>query len=678
MRKLCRAVLIALLLELTVCQYTSYITLFNRPEQRTAQIYAGGTLNPDGSFTAEDALKLEIPNIDRPLNALKLEITRQNEAGEETEPLTQFFVYVRDEANEDYYVLPERQLLKSVPESSYMMLHSTGSCKSLVLSFAVSPGETVKVEELVLNPRIPLSISWIRLFLFTLAFCFVFFAGVFSGKPSACCRACYSPDNRKQRRVTIAVCILQAGLFTGAVFLNPAFTKAEWEHHMQYQRLAEAFAKGQLYLEEEPPAALASMENPYDYAMRQKVLESTGESCLWDTAYYNGKYYVYFGVVPVILFYLPWYLLTGTAFPTWLGILLTGFLLIGAVYFLLHSLIQKYFKGKVPYGGFLLSMILMVNGCGALSIMRRPDFYSLPILLGVTLSILGIGFWISSLKEEGVTAWKLVAGCLCMALVAGCRPQLLLGSFLIFPIYWRAVFQKRQLFSRGSLGRTAFAVLAYVSVGAFLMLYNYKRFGSPFDFGANYNLTTNDMTRRGFELGRLPFAVFTSLLQPPNISARFPYLQPALQWTSYMGKTISEGTFGGFLPVNLMAASGLLLLGKRRWFSDRIPYLLAALSAALGLLIVCIDAQAAGVLLRYYSDFGWLFYLAGLAAWFAAWEYSKNSPQLRRLLYTGQNLAFAVGMAFCFLLLFTDNEYRLADTNPSLFYTFYYQLAFWT
>ncbi|MCO7109522.1 hypothetical protein NIA69_10595 [Gemmiger formicilis] len=45
------------------------------------------------------------------------------------------------------------------------------------------------------------------------------------------------------------------------------------------------------------------------------------------------------------------------------------------------------------------------------------------------------------------------------------------------------------------------------------MWYNAARFGSPFDFGANYNLTGNDMTQRGFNAVRIGPAVFTSLFE---------------------------------------------------------------------------------------------------------------------------------------------------------------------
>ena len=51
-------------------------------------------------------------------------------------------------------------------------------------------------------------------------------------------------------------------------------------------------------------------------------MKETGENYLWDTAYYEGHYYVYFGVVPVLLFYLPFYLVTGANFPTAIGVLI--------------------------------------------------------------------------------------------------------------------------------------------------------------------------------------------------------------------------------------------------------------------------------------------------------------------------------------------------------------------
>ena len=57
------------------------------------------------------------------------------------------------------------------------------------------------------------------------------------------------------------------------------------------------------------------MEDPYDKGARDELQKETGEPYLFDVAYHDGHYYVYFGVVPVLVFYLPFYLLTGVEFP---------------------------------------------------------------------------------------------------------------------------------------------------------------------------------------------------------------------------------------------------------------------------------------------------------------------------------------------------------------------------
>ena len=88
-------------------------------------------------------------------------------------------------------------------------------------------------------------------------------------------------------------------------------------------------------------------------------------------------------------------------------------------------------------------------------------------------------------------------------------------------------------------------VIPFAVVGLGIMYYNYARFGSVTNFGANYNLTMNDMTQRGMQLSRILPAIFTYFLQPPNVSGVFPYVNPVVFNTSYLGQTIKEVTFGG-------------------------------------------------------------------------------------------------------------------------------------
>ena len=666
------ALLLALLLEVTVFQYRTYLTFRNDPIEVTPKVYAGGVQNADGSFTVEETLKLKTDNMEEDVNSLRLSFSIENSDSKEDAYASYVAIYARDEANEDYYIVGERNVLEEVPSTGDMILHLSGKMHSMVIIFSADEGETVRVSEMTLNPRIPMRFSAFRVLLAFLTILWIWLA------------VCPVEKKQHEKGILAAVILLQIGLFIGAVLLNPIYREDAWEHHMQYHKLAVALSEGHLYLDDVPPTSLLTMENPYDFDSRNRILENAGEECLWDVAYYHGAYYVYFGVVPVLVFYLPWYLLTGTAFPTWVGILIIGILLIGGTFLFTYELRRKYFT-KVPFMTWILTTLMMINGCGALTIMRRPDFYSLPILMGVTLSVYGITFWLSSLEEEKVNGWKLAAGCLCMALVAGCRPQLLIGSFLIFPIFWNAVFVKRQLFSKDSKGKTLAAILMYVLIAACLMIYNYKIFGSVFDFGANYNLTTNDMTKRGVELGRIPYALFTYLFQLPAVSAAFPYLLEVMHKTTYLGKTISEGTFGGFFTVNLIPLAAFFVLRHKKWFAENARmtesakrmYGMAGLSLLFGIVIVIADAEAAGILQRYYSDFGWLFYIGGIICFYAAWQHNAESTDRAKLLHIFLNISFAICMAYNFLLLFIDNSETLVSTAPVRFYSICQQLAFW-
>lgn len=99
--------------------------------------------------------------------------------------------------------------------------------------------------------------------------------------------------------VTIAACIYPMGV-------DPAWNGEIWDHY-QYELLTESFLDGRLDIPFNDSQELSQLENPYDPILR----EESGVTFHWDFAYYNDQYYVYFGVVPVLLTFLPYQLLTG-------------------------------------------------------------------------------------------------------------------------------------------------------------------------------------------------------------------------------------------------------------------------------------------------------------------------------------------------------------------------------
>ena len=154
------------------------------------------------------------------------------------------------------------------------------------------------------------------------------------------------------------------------------------------------------------------------------------------------------------------------------------------------------------------------------------------------------------------------------------------------------------------------------------MLYNRARFGSFFDFGANYNLTVNDMTQRGTNPGRFLPALFAYFLQTPTTTGVFPWIQPTTFDTTYLGQTIKEVTFGGILvclPILWILAFAKPILKYR--FKVRSTNTIAGVVITMlvsGVVVACLDAQMAGILQRYTADYSTLFLMPAVLLAFVA------------------------------------------------------------
>ena len=68
------------------------------------------------------------------------------------------------------------------------------------------------------------------------------------------------------------------------------------------------------------------MENPYDTAARSLTSSATGDEYRWDVAYFDGHYYVYVGIVPLLIMYLPFRAIFDAPFPSAIGIMIFAML----------------------------------------------------------------------------------------------------------------------------------------------------------------------------------------------------------------------------------------------------------------------------------------------------------------------------------------------------------------
>ncbi len=666
------AVFLILLAEIFIFNYRHFESLFHEEITDYGLIVSDALIRQkDGSYlVGEGEAYLEFTQIDRRLDTLFFDVEPEGREEETYEPVS-LNQWARDESHEEYYGIPARQIWHGQKRSQYLTYHFYGLCKSLRLSLGLRPGERIRLR-FALNPVIPLFFSWYRVL-----FLLILFAFLYGFRPSSRIWRVPFLELKAGRKAALTGFLVGNFLFLQVISgLNPFFQQESVVHQQQYQSLARAFANGQLSLLEEPGEALKGMENPYDLGHRHRVLGEAGEDYRWDHAYYEGKYYVYFGVVPVVLFYLPYYLLTGEDLHNRPVILIGAFLVLAGIMGLVLQIIRRWFPKTSAGAWFLLTELVAL--CSNLIYMcKRTDLYTVPIIMGLGFGLLGLWHFQCARREDGsYETGKIAMGSFLLALVAGCRPQLFLLAAPGAVILGKDFFAPSRLRTRQGLCRLAALALPMAAVALPLMCYNFARFGSVFDFGANYNLCFNDMRRRGFVWDRIPLGIWAYLFAPVKTVLDFPFVEANYFNPSYLGVTITEATYGGLFAVSpfFLTVPVRFLAGKR--FRCGSAFALAAASLAAGFVILLADTEMSGILMRYFSDFAIFFGIAALLSWLALYDQagSGTARRLMRLFLVVCLLAAAVYQSCIFFL---DTGEALMDLRRDLFSFAKYQVMFW-
>jgi hypothetical protein len=387
--------------------------------------------------------------------------------------------------------------------------------------------------------------------------------------------------------LTILLCVLPMGL-------SPSYNGEKPDYMNQYELLAESFLEGHLYIDyDDIDPKLLALDNPYDPDAR----EAADVSFHWDHTFYNGRYYMYFGVVPVFLLFLPYRFITGMSLTTYHATQIFAALFICGVFSLFYMLGKAFFKRLSL--GLYLSLSAAFSFISVWYAVSAPALYCTAITAAICLEIWSFFFFIRAVfvcEKESTSIRYAFFGSLTGALAFGCRPPIALANLFVLPLI--AVFLKgRKLTLR--LGKQLFlAASPYIVVGALLMLYNYARFDNPFEFGQAYQLTIADQSQYGSFLSRFqPLKTFDSICKffvgYTPMSDQFPFV-----------------TFDGILlnfPILVLPFFGIASEGVRGEIREnRLRHCIMSLFL-IPLLIAFTDVLwAPTVLERYHMDVYWL------------------------------------------------------------------------
>ncbi len=426
----------------------------------------------------------------------------------------------------------------------------------------------------------------------------------------------------------MAVCTLLTALATMAACVLPMGALPIWNgevpaHRNQYELMAEAFLDGRLDFAYGDEDNLSGLKNPYDPYERA----DSGIFFHWDHAFYKGHYYMYFGVVPVLLLFLPYRVLTGQALLTYHATqVFTVFIIAG--FFLLFRFLARRFFRKMPCSVYLwLSVAVSVMSVWYAA--AEPALYCTATTSALAMEVWSLYFFIKAVympAGENKQLFLAGVGALLGALAFGCRPSIALANLLVLPLL--AVFLRERKFTLKLLGKLALAALPYAVVAAGLMAYNYARFDDPFEFGQAYQLTAADQTNYRVSLDpatlrSVAFQLGESFFNIPRVSASFPYIAPE-------GKA-NTGVYGVFFnfPILLLGLAVFSRKSRRELREARLSPLMIGIAVTV-FVISAVDVMWTPFLVeRYHMD---IYFLLGLSLFIALGSrYAGEGPDNRRL-----------------------------------------------
>jgi hypothetical protein len=372
---------------------------------------------------------------------------------------------------------------------------------------------------------------------------------------------------RRRRRVLAIAFLFFLIHAVGVSWLISVGTWNEWPKSTEYfHDLAAAFRSGQTSLLIDPDPRLLALENPLEFENRREIPQ------LWDATLYDGKYYLYWGPAPAVVTVLLELIFgrpVGDQFLVWMFNL-------GSVFWILAILVRiflRHFNRLPPWSFFLAGLsILFVNPF--LWMVSRPAVYEAAIQSAQFFFLGGVFFFLQLLSGKQTTwkqyfwigfFWTLTVASRVSFVTVVVPASLWIVLRLIregWPHPWR----------RGTIFRMLSFSLPLIVGGLGLAAYNFVRFGSVFEFGHRYALSSWDMSAdyRHFifslkNFGPNVYNYFFNTYRPLGV---FPFIKP--RWGVYSvpflrmlaGTTYSTEQVTGIMISSPAAFFTLVPLGK--------------------------------------------------------------------------------------------------------------------
>ena len=432
--------------------------------------------------------------------------------------------------------------------------------------------------------------------------------------------------------------------------LSPLWNGEIPGHRNQYEKLADSILDGHINIEyDDIDEKLVNMDNPYDPQKRAEL----GVRYHWDHAFYNGKYYMYFGVAPVFIFFIPYKVITGHALTTYHATQAFATFYIIGMFYLLYLIYTTFFKNLKLVHYLLLSVALSV-----LSIwvsICQPALYCTAIVSGLCMAIWSLYFYMKAVYGDNSLNRSIMfatLGALFGALTFACRPPIGLVNILVIPLLIE--FFKKHGFNKNVFFKVLIAVIPYIVIASLLMIYNYARFENVFEFGQSYQLTIADQHNYLNIFSRIDLKTILN-----DLSDNF------IRYAGYSNSFPFVNISGIFFNFPILVIPFILIINKKflKSLKEKRLLLLYIFLMIVPILVIIIDTLGApNVLERYHLD---EYYLLAVLTFIAIANYYSLHDKSKILSWL-IILISIITIIKCVLLFFVPFDCNYAAMYPEV------------
>lgn len=640
--------ILTLFLEIFVFNYKSYRVLSSKNEIEFSK--------KDFSLVEQtDEYKyVEIENIDAEVKTLHIFLDNVTDG-------TKYEVFYTDETSSGFRYLGTKNYAKNVWKSTYLDTYLSGKSNKMGIKIY---DPNASIEKININEKIPFEFNIYRFIIL-----YFILVSIYAIKKGSIFKVPYSQNNFKQEIVLFTVLAVFSILI---VYIN---TYSE-ENSMDFYsyNFVKSISDGKIDLGLEPSEKLLNLENPYDTTQRSQGNLRDGKDYIWDSALYNQKFYVYFGILPALILLVPFHLLTNLYLSCASGILIFSVLTGFALKKLIENIFTRYFS-NIPFKFMLYSFLILLFGSQILVLNGIPRMYEFAIISGMFFAVMGINFVFEALKTNNVKYRYVLFSSLFLSLAVACRPTMLLVSLIALPFYIKIL--KENIKQKNGIIKSICTIsIPYIVIGGLLMYYNYIRFGSIFEFGASYQMTVNNMLNLKNRFMSIGTGLVCNLFGIPIFMTSFPFMVNNHNLVSFYGYYYVENMIGGLFmlaPICFYIFGIKGILKKSR--NKKTCYAILIFSVV-GLIICILSTMIAGSVPRYLCDYSWILIIAGIMSFMELYN-SYKSDETRRLA-NGILKIFVIYIVFVNLCGgFVSEGAKFQKISPEEFYDLKYNIDFW-